>query len=275
MDAAKAKIIEERNKAYKKKANKYLFIFLAIAIGGYLFFFSSTMWMPAEKDNVKATKMFVEIEANDRIMTPIKWVYSPDTKQMELIIEIKKVGTDSIDTYDFTAVSRGKGIFHADNVKKINDNYVIRFSGIKNGWNEISFRIDGKYASPSDFATIKMYAVEDDIETAAKIKEKSDIEYLKEVSKRKIDGYQAEIKRVDKQIKEQKKIISEGEEAIKELERDVKYQTEEEIEKTTDAVSKIDADIKAADSKISQSKDEIDELNEKIKKQEEKLKDLK
>lgn len=231
--------------------------------------------MPVEQDDVTATKLMADVEVNDRIITPVKWVYVPESREMEIILEMKKAGADSIDDYEFTAMSRKRGIIKADKVKRINDTYVIHISGLKEGWNELSFRIDAKDVKPSEFQTVKLYAIEDKIEIAKKIESQSDLDYLMEVAERKIAGYKAEIKSIEKDIKKQEKIISDGEKAIKDLEKDVKYQTEEERQKTKDAASKVNTELQAAEGKISEYKNDIDELNEKIKNQKMRLEDLK
>ena len=60
------KIVRANNKKIKRDADRFLRIFLIVFIFGYLFFFSSTLWMPTDYTGVKASVIG-------------KWLFLPGT----------------------------------------------------------------------------------------------------------------------------------------------------------------------------------------------------
>lgn len=263
MNTVDERIIKEKNRVYKKKENLLLLIVFIVGIACYLFFLTSGMWLSAEKENVKATKMFTELEVNNRTITPIKWCYSEEDKEMEAIIEIKKTGIDKVDEYDFSVVSK-KGVLKADKIKRINNNFVIRFTDVNSGWSQISLRINKKGSGNEEFQTVKLYALEKSIERSEHIKERGAKGYLIEIAECKISHLRRSMKNIEKVIKEGDRLIKEGEKTQKRLSENMQYQTETSKKKIEENMSKVDSEIKKEKAKILEEQEKVNEIKTEI-----------
>lgn len=84
--------------------------FIAFIVLGYALFFTSKVWYPEDSDLIRASQMNVARQWDSRQVTLIDWEYSKTQSEMEILLTIKNMSFDGINTYDITALDRKMAI---------------------------------------------------------------------------------------------------------------------------------------------------------------------
>ena len=164
-------ILKEKNEKLKRNTNRFLVSFLIIFFSGYLIFFTSKLWLPNTYNDVTVTPLGEEIEVQNRKIRIDKWAYSPESREMEIILEIENLSSDGINEYKFTLFDRGTGAQEIRQAINTADFIVLR-ANLSRRWSELSFRISAK--DPADeLSTMKFYTTKKSIEIEELLQEKS------------------------------------------------------------------------------------------------------
>ncbi|MGF6376714.1 hypothetical protein M2140_001792 [Clostridiales Family XIII bacterium PM5-7] len=272
----KAVKIDEENRRIKNNTNRFLKTFCIIFVVGYVFFFSSNLWMPVDPLSIVQTKLGESIEANGRTVTPLVWTYSKDEQTMELIIEISNTSLDGIDEYEWTAVGVNTGFFDVETVVNTPEFVVLHVKNVSNSWTQMSVRMDFKANTKTTekFNTIKMYADESSIDRVEEIKKGRMLDYQKVAIAAKIRQAEDEIRAIEAQIKESEKRIAVGEDREEKLSEQLQYQIGDEKDDTVAKITDITSEVTAERQRVEVRKEQIEQLQEKIALQKKKAKEL-
>lgn len=78
----------------KNKESLSFIIIIFLLTGGYLFFFTSTLWMPPSADASYLTPVGKEVIWDDRTITINRWQYSKEQQEMEVEIMVDNKSYD-------------------------------------------------------------------------------------------------------------------------------------------------------------------------------------
>ena len=90
------------------KNNAIINLALIVIIGGYLFFFTSNLWIPHNASAKKQTPLNESVEWADRAITIERWDYCERSRLMEVYMDIKSNTYDGIYAYKYEAVDRSE-----------------------------------------------------------------------------------------------------------------------------------------------------------------------
>lgn len=255
-------------KFFNTSKDRYLKNIILFIIIGYIFFFSSKLWLPPDKAKVPPTDYGTSIEANDRTVTLISWVYDDDRRMMEVMIEITNKSVDGVNLYNWSAIELNSGILDLSTELEKENFVVIRIEKIPRRFEEISLRMglnsEDEVNVEGEFSEIKMYATKDSVKKDEIIDGMNERDYRKAACIAKIENYENSISNLNEKIKEEKSVISEAERTISRLEKSKEQQTDSEMASTNSAISEVSGKIDTSNGKIKEYELQIEEYEEKI-----------
>lgn len=129
--------------ALRKNQESFSFIIVIfLLLGGYLFFFTSTLWMPPSADASYLTKVGTEVAWDDRTVIINRWDYSEKQNEMEVEITVNNKSYDGNNKYSFSAVEL-RGTMLKTEVKVSDEDWiVVKIKELPNRWSDISLRMD-------------------------------------------------------------------------------------------------------------------------------------
>lgn len=260
-------ILKEKNEKLKRNTNRFLVSFLIIFFSGYLIFFSSKLWLPNTYNDVTVTPLGEEIEVQNRKIRIDKWAYSPESREMEIILEIENLSSDGINEYRFTLFDRGTGAQEIRQTINTTDFIVLRAT-LSRRWSELSFRISAK--DPADeLSTMKFYTTKKSIEIEEPLQEKTPEAYRREICDIRIRKIESEIAEKSEEIEKQRQTMNNAKEAAENLIEKAEYKTYEEREESLQNAEKLMQERASAQSSMETLQDEIAEMQKQIQLQEE------
>lgn len=260
-------ILKEKNEKLKRNTNRFLVSFLIIFFSGYLIFFTSKLWLPNTYNDVTVTPLGEEIEVQNRKIRIDKWAYSPESREMEIILEIENLSSDGINEYKFTLFDRGTGAQEIRQTINTTDFIVLRAT-LSRRWSELSFRISAK--DPADeLSTMKFYTTKKSIEIEEPLQEKTPEAYRREICDIRIRKIESEIAEKSEEIEKQRQTMNNAKEAAENLIEKAEYKTYEEREESLQNAEKLMQERASAQSSMETLQDEIAEMRKQIQLQEE------
>ena len=260
-------ILKEKNEKLKRNTNRFLVSFLIIFFSGYLIFFTSKLWLPNTYNDVTVTPLGEEIEVQNRKIRIDKWAYSPESREMEIILEIENLSSDGINEYKFTLFDRGTGAQEIRQTINTTDFIVLRAT-LSRRWSELSFRISAK--DPADeLSTMKFYTTKKSIEIEEPLQEKTPEAYRREICDIRIRKIESEIAEKSEEIEKQRQIMNNAKEAAENLIEKAEYKTYEEREESLQNAEKLMQERASAQSSMETLQEEIAQLRKQIQLQEE------
>ena len=260
-------ILKEKNEKLKRNTNRFLVSFLIIFFSGYLIFFTSKLWLPNTYNDVTVTPLGEEIEVQNRKIRIDKWAYSPESRKMEIILEIENLSSDGISEYKFTLFDRGTGAQEIRQTINTTDFIVLRAT-LSRRWSELSFRISAK--DPADeLSTMKFYTTKKSIEIEEPLQEKTPEAYRREICDIRIRKIESEIAEKSEEIEKQRQTMNNAKEAAENLIEKAEYKTYEEREESLQNAEKLMQERASAQSSMETLQDEIAEMRKQIQLQEE------
>lgn len=112
------------------KNNAIINLALIVIIGGYLFFFTSNLWIPHNASAKKQTPLNESVEWADRAITIERWDYCERSRLMEVYMDIKSNTYDGIYAYKYEAVDRSEDNLKVSAAVEEPEWLVLRISGI-------------------------------------------------------------------------------------------------------------------------------------------------
>lgn len=265
---------KEKTKKLKKTSNKFLYSFLTIFFVGYIFFFTSSLWLPKSYTGVNVTPIGTPTKANNRVVTIDRWVYSPDEKAMEIIIEMENNSVDGISEYTWQLKDKN-GLIKTEVIGEADLFTVVRGIGIKRGWAEVSLTIDAKEDEEDSFSPIVIYMNDKTSQVVEGLETLDMAAYKILAYESKIEGYNLIIEEKGLEIEDKNSEIGEIVNRIKELEERQLHQTEKERESTSSLITSLSSQKERLLKEIEDIEKVINEYREKISLQESILDELK
>lgn len=240
------------------KNNAIINLALIVIIGGYLFFFTSNLWIPHNASAKKQTPLNESVEWADRAITIERWDYCERSRLMEVYMDIKSNTYDGIYAYKYEAVDRSEDNLKVSAAVEEPEWIVLRISGISNDFGEISLRLTHR----GD--TIRLYTNVKKVNRVKSLQKKSKKDYQIIRMKTKISQYQKTIAAKEKKIELLKATNERLNNEIERLQSDLEYQTESEKQNTADRVEDIKENIDQNTADINERYRQIEERNNRI-----------
>lgn len=235
----------------KKNRNTGSIVLLAFILCGYLFFFTSRIWIPESRELVEATPLYEPQAFSSRQVYLTSWEYSERDHAMEVIIEIES--TNLIETgLEYEAVEQTAGELDLYAVIDQSDHKVFRITDLPENWEEISLRlIEGDGGD-----ILRLYTNVDTVEYTDSLPEKDQTGYEVDRLQGQInyDTYRISVRQ--EEIVDLQEENGEMEQRIAELEQ-TKYPTEEEAAEAAETVERARSAIRTNEDRISELQEEI------------------
>ena len=272
-DELNEEVIKQKNERIKRGQNRLLIGFAIVFFLGYVFFFSSNLWMPRSYEDIRITPLGSTVEANDRKITLLEWTYSEEQHLMEVMIDISNASVDGIDQYKWSALDRNEGMCEVEPVIESSNFAVLHLKRVPTRWTEISLRIDADSSiaeqNTASFQTIRLYTSKRAVDTVPTIEMKTEKEYRITACDLKIENCNTKIDQLSAEILELKQKAANADDRIAELEEELTYQTDSEKTDTFAQISTLQSTKSSTLSDIQSRESEIKEQLEKIEKQKE------
>lgn len=253
---------------HKSKEGLYFTFIIGLFLAGYVFFFSSRLWMPATADGKTYTELNRVQKWNDREITIMRWDFDKDNMVMEVELDITNNSYDGKNNYDFECIDNSGKHLSIEKIVETPEWIILRLADIPKRWSELSLRI----MMQNDHDTLfKIYTNVNDVTYVDELRKKTVREYRIDRLNLEKDNYMDEIKNHNKEILRLQKETEEINAEIDRLEAEKLYQTDAQIadtdRKISDARSKIAEDQTlilelSADNEELQKR--IDKINEQI-----------
>lgn len=255
------------------RRDRYLLTLVAIIVVGYAFFLSSKLWMPPDEASVPATEIGHQVEANERRVSIVSWVYDEEQREMEVMIDITNMSVDGINRYRWSAMEINSGRLQVEVIMEDNDFVVLHILKIPRRFEEISLRMginsEDEVKREELFNDIRLYATKDSVSRTEIKSDMTETEYRIAACDAKIDNFNIQIEETQALIENERHTISEAENTINNLETAKVHQTSTEIEETNSAITEVRNKKEMSETAIVQYEKEIEDLKEKIAIQEE------
>ncbi len=258
--------------AFKKNKESIRFILIIFFfIGGYLFFFTSSFWMPASIDASYLTKVGAENLWNDRAVTITRWDYCEEQSKMEVELSIENKSYDGKNKYVFYTVdSNGNKLVTEVKVEEP-DWVVLQIKELAGKWSDISLRME---IADTDLDRLKLYTNVVDVNKVDKIEDLDRTGYLNKRFEGEIVNYKKTIEEKNAEIQKIENEISEIKKEINRLTEAELYQTEKQKQESEALIGDANSTISSKEKKISTLQAEIDEINKRIEMKQKQQEDL-
>ncbi len=251
-----------RNKRKRKENIKFPVIFTFVFIFGYLFFFTSNIWLNNEKHIDNSYKLCEVMSKNDRNIAITSWEYSEEQEKMLIIIEIENLSLDEMDSYRWLVRTQNDN--YKTNVVVDMEDFVVLEAFDVDEKDVTMVKMSSK-EKDADFDTVRFLCNPSDISDVDSIKSGNLKHYKRKSAKSKIAIYEKEIKSIKKEISSSEKKLNLAEDKIKKLNRKLKFKTGEEKEETISNITNLETNRDILYQDISAKEDEIKSLKEKLK----------
>ena len=245
----------------KRKGNFALFGLLTILIAGYMFFFSSTVWMPTNLSAQLQTPLNENVQWGDRTLQLIRWDYCEAEQIMEVEINIENNSYDGKNHYRYSAVDRSNEQLTVDTIIEDSNWIILRINNVKEEFGEVSLRLDMPENTDN---TLKLYTNVNAVNRVAELKKRDRRGYQRLSLKRKAEAYEKEIQSLEKK----KQLLAEKNERMRDevirLQNDLFYQTEEQREEQENKINDINSGINTNLDDIQSYEKQIEEKRERI-----------
>ena len=256
----------------KNKESLSFIIIIFLLTGGYLFFFTSTLWMPPSADASYLTPVGKEVIWDDRTITINRWQYSKEQQEMEVEIMVDNKSYDGKNKYTFSAVElRGNKLKTAVKVSD-EDWIVVQIKDIPRRWSDVSLRmnVDGKNTT-----TLKLYTNLNDVSNVKKIESLDYVGYKNKRFSNEILIYEKEIKDNQKQQDNLRNENNEITKEIKKIQQEKVYQTDFQKQDSDSKIAEAQNDITNNEKIINDLDGDINEIRQRIEMTKKQIQDLK
>lgn len=241
----------------RNRKNIFMIVFMAIFVIGYMFFFSSNLYMH------DSTKYYSPMQTSSvlygRTFTLLEWHYAAEQNQMEVLLSVQDMSYEGEKAYVVEAKDKNKGLLDAQIYLQDSDLIVVRINNIPHSFTDIylQFMIDD---SEKD-SYIRFYTNAELVETVEKIEDKPLYQYEIEQILVNNQLYQDEIDAYEIQKNEMTEKIANANQIIEDLSQSVTYKTDEEITEIQNDISKVMSDISSMQTQLKSIEDSINEKN--------------
>lgn len=246
----------------KRKGNLALFGIVFFFIAGYIFFFSSTMWMPSNLAASLQTPLKENVQWGERTLQIRRWDYCETEQVMEVEIDMDNKSFDGKNHYQYSAINRNNDQLKVVKMIEDSDWIVLRIENVTDNFGEISLRMD-MMGEPDD-NTLKLYTNVNAVKRVKNLEKRDRKGYQLLRLQRDTESYQKEISTLEKKKKSLLEKNQRMQDEINHLQSEESYQTEEMKAEQTDKINEIQ-------SEISENQDEIQSYDLQLKEKRERI----
>lgn len=246
----------------KRKGNLALFGIVFFFIAGYIFFFSSTMWMPSNLAASLQTPLKENVQWGERTLQIRRWDYCEIEQVMEVEIDMDNKSFDGKNHYHYSAINRNNDQLKVVKMIEDSDWIVLRIENVTDNFGEISLRID-MMGEPDD-NTLKLYTNVNAVKRVKDLEKRDRKGYQLLRLQRDTESYQKEISTLEKKKKSLLEKNQRMQEEINHLQSEESYQTEEMKAEQTDKINEIQSEITANQDEIQSYDLQLKEKRERI-----------
>lgn len=249
-------------KKWKNILNNMNFLFpIFIFIGGYLFFFTSNIWMPSSLSAAAWTEIGEVSTWNGREITLVRWDYCKKSNTMEIELDIRNTAFDGINSYDFLALDTKGNRPDTEIIIGEPDWIIVQIKDVPKKWSELQLRIDMENNSTGYY---KIFTNINDIHMVDAIAKKDWNGYRIGRFESQITAHQEEIRQDKSAIQELENTKQEIKKEIARLESRKQYETASQQEDTDKVISDAQGKYSDAEKSILAYQEDIAELDEEI-----------
>lgn len=246
----------------KRKGNLALFGIVFFFIAGYIFFFSSTMWMPSNLAASLQTPLKENVQWGERTLQIRRWDYCETEQVMEVEIDMDNKSFDGKNHYQYSAINRNNDQLKVVKMIEDSDWIVLRIENVTDNFGEISLRID-MMGEPDD-NTLKLYTNVNAVKRVKDLEKRDRKGYQLLRLQRDTESYQKEISTLEKKKKSLLEKNQRMQDEINHLQSEESYQTEEMKAEQTDKINEIQSEISANQDEIQSYDLQLKEKRERI-----------
>ena len=246
----------------KRKGNLALFGIVFFFIAGYIFFFSSTMWMPSNLAASLQTPLKENVQWGERTLQIRRWDYCETEQVMEVEIDMDNKSFDGKNHYQYSAINRNNDQLKVVKMIEDSDWIVLRIENVTDNFGEISLRMD--MMGEPDNNTLKLYTNVNAVKRVKNLEKRDRKGYQLLRLQRDTESYQKEISTLEKKKKSLLEKNQRMQDEINHLQSEESYQTEEMKAEQTDKINEIQ-------SEISENQDEIQSYDLQLKEKRERI----
>lgn len=246
----------------KRKGNLALFGIVFFFIAGYIFFFSSTMWMPSNLAASLQTPLKENVQWGERTLQIRRWDYCETEQVMEVEIDMDNKSFDGKNHYHYSAINRNNDQLKVVKMIEDSDWIVLRIENVTDNFGEISLRID--MMGEQDDNTLKLYTNVNAVKRVKDLEKRDRKGYQLLRLQRDTESYQKEISTLEKKKKSLLEKSQRMQEEINHLQSEESYQTEEMKAEQTDKINEIQSEITANQDEIQSYDLQLKEKRERI-----------
>lgn len=246
----------------KRKGNLALFGIVFFFIAGYIFFFSSTMWMPSNLAASLQTPLKENVQWGERTLQIRRWDYCETEQVMEVEIDMDNKSFDGKNHYHYSAINRNNDQLKVVKMIEDSDWIVLRIENVTDNFGEISLRID-MMGEPDD-NTLKLYTNVNAVKRVKDLEKRDRKGYQLLRLQRDTESYQKQISTLEKKKKSLLEKNQRMQEEINHLQSEESYQTEEMKAEQTDKINEIQSEITANQDEIQSYDLQLKEKRERI-----------
>ena len=246
----------------KRKGNLALFGIVFFFFAGYIFFFSSTMWMPSNLAASLQTPLKENVQWGERTLQIRRWDYCETEQVMEVEIDMDNKSFDGKNHYQYSAINRNNDQLKVVKMIEDSDWIVLRIENVTDNFGEISLRID-MMGEPDD-NTLKLYTNVNAVKRVKNLEKRDRKGYQLLRLQRDTESYQKEISTLEKKKKSLLEKNQRMQDEINHLQSEESYQTEEMKAEQTDKINEIQSEISANQDEIQSYDLQLKEKRERI-----------
>jgi len=246
----------------KRKGNLALFGIVFFFIAGYIFFFSSTMWMPSNLAASLQTPLKENVQWGERTLQIRRWDYCETEQVMEVEIDMDNKSFDGKNHYQYSAINRNNDQLKVVKMIEDSDWIVLRIENVTDNFGEISLRMD-MMGEPDD-NTLKLYTNVNAVKRVKNLEKRDRKGYQLLRLQRDTESYQKEISTLEKKKKSLLEKNQRMQDEINHLQSEESYQTEEMKAEQTDKINEIQSEISANQDEIQSYDLQLKEKRERI-----------
>ena len=246
----------------KRKGNLALFGIVLFFVAGYIFFFSSTMWMPSNLAASLQTPLKENVQWGERTLQIRRWDYCETEQVMEVEIDMDNKSFDGKNHYQYSAINRNNDQLKVVKMIEDSDWIVLRIENVTDNFGEISLRMD-MMGEPDD-NTLKLYTNVNAVKRVKNLEKRDRKGYQLLRLQRDTESYQKEISTLEKKKKSLLEKNQRMQEEINHLQSEESYQTEEMKAEQTDKINEIQSEISANQDEIQSYDLQLKEKRERI-----------
>lgn len=247
-------MLQRIRKFFKRNHNANYFVFIIIALAGYIFFYSSSFWWPSSNSEY-FTPLNEQITWQNRIFIIRNWSYSADQNLMELELDIQNNNFDGKNIYEISAMTPGLEELEVKEVISEPTMIVLHICEIPDDWEAISVHIS--LQDPGEKDLLKLYTNNQLVQRVEQINVLDKNGYLRQRIQRDLETSEQELLDLQRKQTDQEEKIQECEILLDSLYQRKKISIGEELTNLNEQITQTEKSLKDLEDELLIIKEDI------------------